>query len=270
MPHFTLATPEGAGLTDPVAADLALLDRLGTDPEQALPVAQMWTAPTSLVVPRSYQRHGALDAVRERFAAQGCPVYLRPSGGGLVPQGAGILNLSLAYVVRGLPGEWAEPIYLHLCELLRGPLDRLGVQTHWQAVAGSFCDGRFNLACTHEGRPRKIAGTAQYWRPLPAPPGTAMSTSAGSRTGLLRPHAVLAHAVLLVDTDLEAAHVRANAFEQALGSGLRYDPASTLDVARAMGLPAGTAADAGPMQALQRLLGEAVRQAGPPQPAHAA
>lgn len=258
MPHFTLATPEGTGLSDPVAADLALLDRLGTDPEHALPVAQMWTAPTCLVVPRSYHRHAALDAVRERFATQGCPVYLRPSGGGLVPQGAGILNLSLAYVVRGLPGEWSEPIYLHLCELLRGPLARLGVPTHWQAVAGSFCDGRFNLACTHEGRPRKIAGTAQYWRPLPAVPG--------APAGAPRPHAVLAHAVLLVDTDLAAAHERANAFEQALGSGLRYDPESTLDVARAMGLPAAPA-QAGTMQALQQLLGEAVRHASPPEPA---
>ncbi len=261
MPHFTLAMPEGAGPTDPVAADLELLQRLGTDAQRALPVARMGTFPSCLVVPRSYQRHAALDAARERFAARGCPVYLRPSGGGLVPQGAGILNLSLAYVVRGLPGEWAEAIYRHLCELLREPLARLGVQTHWQAVAGSFCDGRFNLACTHEGRPRKIAGTAQYWRPLHAAPGTPAAA---------RPHAVLAHAVLLVDTDLAAAHVRANAFEQALGSGLRYDPGSTMNVAQAMGLPQQAGADAGPMQHLQHLLGEAVRRARPPAPARTA
>lgn len=256
MTHFTLVQPQDAGLADPVAADLALLDRLGSAPGIDRPLAQLSTAPTCLVVPRSYQRHAALEAVRERFAAEGCPVHLRPSGGGLVPQGPGTLNLGLAYAVQGTPGEWAEAIYLHLCELLRGPLRALGVETHWQAVPGSFCDGRFNLACTSGGRARKIAGTAQYWRPLPISPG------------MPRRHAVLAHAVVLVDADLDAAHVRANAFEQALGSGRHYDPDSTMNVAQA--LPAGAAPAAGTMEALRRLLDEALCQAHPPCPGHAA
>jgi len=254
LPHFTLVEPQGLGLVNPVAADLALLERLAADPGH--PLAQLWTAPTCLVVPRSYQRHAALDAVRERFAAQGCPVYLRSSGGGLVSQGPGMLNLSLAYVVRGMPGEWAEPVYLHLCEMLRGPLHSLGLATHWQAVEGSFCDGRFNLACTHEGRARKIAGTAQYWRPLPAPPGTA--------PGSLRAHAVLAHAVLLVDADLPAAHVLANGFEQALDSSRHYDPDSTINVAQALAPAQGPGNQADTMQALHSLLADSVCRCGPP------
>src|SRR5260370_33494070 len=73
-------------------------------------------------------------------------------------------------------GTLAEAIYLHLCGILAGALRTLGVDTHWQAVAGSFCDGRFNLAWGSADDARKIAGTAQYWRrgpdkeqPPPAP-----------------------------------------------------------------------------------------------------
>ncbi|STW49753.1 lipoate-protein ligase A [Klebsiella pneumoniae] len=48
-------------------------------------------------------------------------------------------------------------------------------------------------------RRAKIVGTAQYWRPLAAGGG----------------HVVLAHAVILIDADLSAAHQAANAFRSA-------------------------------------------------------
>ncbi len=57
-------------------------------------------------------------------------------------------------------------------------------------MSGSFCDGRYNLACGEGAEARKIVGTAQYWRPLAAGGG----------------HVVLAHAVILIDADLSAAH----------------------------------------------------------------
>ena len=206
-------TQEPTGGGDPIAADLALLQHAGA------PRARLWEGPVSLVVPRSYRRHSAFERVAAQFAARGCPVFERPSGGGLVPQGPGILNLSLVYTLPGGPGTWMERVYRHLCALLRDELEALGVASHWQAVSGSFCDGRFNLACGSGAQARKIAGTAQYWRPLPRHP-------AGPGT-----HAVLAHAVLLVDPDLAATHAWANAFEQALGSGRRYDPAKTVSMA---------------------------------------
>ena len=227
----------------PLAADQDLLQQAGQ------PSARLWEAPTSLVVPRSYRQYAAFAATVAQFAARGCPVHERPSGGGLVPQGPGILNLSLTYIVPGGPGTWMEPAYRHLCALLQGALQGLGVATHWQAVNGSFCDGRYNLACGDGAQARKIAGTAQYWRPLPG---------AGPAT---RPHAVLAHAVLLVNPDLVQAHAWANAFEQALDSGRRYDPDKTVSVARMM----GAHAPADLMQRVCQQLADAVQNVEAPE-----
>jgi lipoate-protein ligase A len=196
------------GSTDPLAAEQELLSLAAS----GRCVAHLWQAPRSLVVPRSYRRFAALERVRAEFAARGCPVFMRMSGGGLVPQGPGILNLSLAYPLRGTVGELAEAVYRHLCEILGDALATLGLQTHWQAVEGSFCDGRFNLAWgpTHDAR--KIAGTAQYWRRVQAASDPAAAPL----------HVVLAHAVLLVSADPREINQRANDFEDALGSGRHY------------------------------------------------
>ncbi|SAL32510.1 hypothetical protein AWB70_02151 [Caballeronia cordobensis] len=204
---------------DPMQAEEALLARAVAG--QA--VAHVWEAPLSLVVPRSYQRYAALADAREAFAARGCPVWLRLSGGGLVPQGPGILNLSLAYPVRAPMGTLSESIYVHLCRIVADALNSLGVLTHWQAVEGSFCDGRFNLAWGPGDDARKIAGTAQYWRRVPH----------GESDD--RPlYAVLAHAVLLVDADPIDINERANAFEAMIESGRRYEEMRVVTVAQAL------------------------------------
>lgn len=234
---------EPAGEADPIAADLDLLRQAD------VPSARLWQAPTSLVVPRSYRKYPRLDTVAVQFAANGCPVYERPSGGGLVPQGPGILNLSLAYALPGTPGLWMECVYVHLCRLMQHALESLGVETHWQAVAGSFCDGRFNLACGSGAYVRKIAGTAQYWRALPR-------HQAGFAS-----HTVLAHAVLLVAPDLDAIHTRANAFEQAIGSNRRYDPGKTVSVAQML----GAQAPAGLNHSVRQRLASVVQNAGVPE-----
>lgn len=218
---FSFVDPDPAE-SDPLQGELALLDhaaRIG-------PVAQLWEAPLSLVIPRSYLRQPGIEAARADFAAKGCPVWLRMSGGGLVPQGPGILNVSLAYAVPKGAATWMEPVYLHLCEVIAAGLRELGVETHWQAVEGSFCDGRFNLAWGPCDRARKIAGTAQYWRRAPAD----VQTPDGQR------HLVLAHAILLVDADPVEINARANAFEAAIGSGRHYDPAKVVSVSEAAGL----------------------------------
>ena len=149
-------------------------------------------------------------------AARGWPVWLRRSGGGLVPQGPGIINLSLAWPVQQPLGEAAEPIYHSLCAVLQRTLARFGVASHARAVSGSFCDGRYNLACGEGAEARKIVGTAQYWRPLAAGGG----------------HVVLAHAVILIDADLSAAHQAANAFEAQLGSERVYCADKTVTLAQ--------------------------------------
>jgi lipoate-protein ligase A len=203
---------------DPLDAEEALLSRAAAGEA----VAHVWEAPVSLVVPRSYQRYAALADAREAFAQRGCPVWLRLSGGGLVPQGPGILNLSLAYPVRAPMGTLSEAVYLHLCRILADALNSLGVLTHWQAVEGSFCDGRFNLAWGPGDDARKVAGTAQYWRRVPH----------GDTDQPL--YAVLAHAVLLVDADPIEINERANAFEAMIESGRRYEEMRIVTVAQAL------------------------------------
>ncbi len=168
------------------------------------------------MVPGSYRQFADLPAVSAHFAARGWPVWLRRSGGGLVPQGPGIINLSLAWPVQQPLGEAAEPIYHSLCAVLQRTLARFGVASHPRAVSGSFCDGRYNLACGEGEAARKIVGTAQYWRPLTASGG----------------HVVLAHAVILIDADLSAAHQAANAFEAQLGSGRVYRADKTVTLAQ--------------------------------------
>lgn len=186
--------------------------------EQALngqATAALWSGITGLVAPLSYRQHAGLDGACAAASARGWPVRLRRSGGGVVPQGPGILNLSLAYPCSGAPGSQSEPVYAHLCALLADALADLGIASHCQAVTGSFCDGRFNLAVTLAGRACKIAGTAQYWR------------RAKGR------QAVLAHALLLVDADPELLCAEANRFEHELGSTRRYQETALANVAQA-------------------------------------
>jgi lipoate-protein ligase A len=203
---------------DPLDAEESLLTRAASGEA----VAHLWEAPVSLIVPRSYQRYPSLADARIEFARRGCPIWLRLSGGGLVPQGPGILNLSLAYPVKATMGALSETVYLHLCTLIADALKSLGVLAHWQAVEGSFCDGRFNLAWGPGDDARKIAGTAQYWRRVP---------QQDSAEPL---YAVLAHAVLLVDADPIEINERANAFEAMIGSGRRYEELKVVTVAQAL------------------------------------
>ncbi len=178
--------------------------------EQALSgksTAALWIGKQGLVAPMSYQRHENLMESCASSASRGWPVRLRRSGGGVVPQGPGILNLSLVRPCDRPPGDLAENIYEYLCHVLTQALAGLGINATARAVSGSFCDGRFNLAVksAKDEVSRKIAGTAQYWR------------HAGSR------HAVLAHALLIVDAEPLDLVAETNRFETALGSGKQYD-----------------------------------------------
>lgn len=249
--EFFDAAPAGPAGSDPLQDELSLLELAA----QGRQVAQLWEAPLSLVVPRTYLRHAALETARAGFAQQGCPVFLRMSGGGLVPQGPGILNLSLAYAVGQPPGALSDAVYLHLCQVIGEALQTLRVDTHWQAVAGSFCDGRYNLAWGPPDAARKIAGTAQYWRRAPA----AMQAPDGQR------HLVLAHAVLLVSADPVQITARANAFEAAIDSGRHYDAGKVVSVREAL-LARGRAApdDAALMASVSEALRRSVGQTPPP------
>lgn len=173
------------------------------------PSAHLWTAPRGLVVPRRY------TALPDWATASADPahgeVQVRSSGGGLVPQGPGVWNLSLAWPAPTAAPSNTDAVYAGLCDALAAAFARLGLQARPQPVEGSFCDGRFNLAFNGA----KLVGTAQAWRRVAGRP------------------MVLAHAVIVVSADPAELSERANAFEAALGSPVRYRPQAVTSIASA-------------------------------------
>nr|WP_259374287.1 lipoate--protein ligase [Calidifontimicrobium sp. SYSU G02091] len=208
MPVFGFVTVHRRPVTAGVAHEA---DWLAGSAALGRASAHLWTAPTGIVVPRRYTALPGWAAA----AADGRhgEVQVRASGGGLVPQGPGVWNLSLAWPAPGAAPAGTEAIYRDLCAALAAALARLGIQASPQPVAGSFCDGRYNLAV--DGA--KLAGTAQAWRRVAGVP------------------MVLAHAVIVVSADPVALTARANTFEAALGTSTRYRADALTSVAQAAG-----------------------------------
>lgn len=179
----------------------------------------LWEGEQGLVAPLSYRRHKALEQAMHKSAERGWPVRLRRSGGGVVPQCKGILNVSLAFPCEASPGDIAETLYLDFCDSLASPLQAKGVETDAVAVSGSFCDGRFNLAAyeSNHDTPKKVAGTAQYWR-----------RHQGRQ-------AVLLHALVMVDADPAALTDVANCFEHDLNSGSQYSSTALTNISTLLG-----------------------------------
>ncbi len=208
LPRFPFVTVHQAPLAGGIAHEALWLARCAAS---GRPLAQLWCAPTGLVVPRRYTALPGWPALPTdgRFGE----LQVRASGGGLVPQGEGVWNLSLAWPAPAAgPGD-STAVYQALCDALAAAFARLGVQAAPQPVNGSFCDGRFNLAVGG----RKLVGTAQAWRRVDGRP------------------LVLAHAVIVVQADPAALAARCNAFEAALGSDTRYRAEALTSLALATG-----------------------------------
>lgn len=209
---FTLLAPTSDGPQD-ARFDETLIELAAAHG----PTAAIWTARQGLVVPRTYRRHAGFEALCAEYAVSGWPVTVRMSGGGIVPQGPGIINVSLAYCIDGNPMDHSEAAYQLLCEILGKAAARIGVQAHAAAVEGSFCDGRYNLAIGQGEHIKKVAGTAQLWRRHPTP-------------AYKNRQAVLVHALVLACVDTEQVTKRANDFEVALGTDRRYLPGRTVSL----------------------------------------
>ena len=206
LPVFGFVSVHGQPLADGIAAEADWMARAAATGRAT---AHLWRGEPGWVVPRGCTMLPGWPA-----AARAHRVLVRASGGGVVPQGPGLLNLSLVWRADGDGGSapvGTEAVYRALCDELAGALARLGILAAPQAVAGSFCDGRFNLAVAG----RKLAGTAQSWRRVAGAP------------------VVLAHAVFVVDADPLALTAAANAFEHDLGSGRQYRAEALTSVAQA-------------------------------------
>lgn len=194
LPAFASVTLHEQPLEGGVACESAWMERCAASGRAE---AHLWQAPVGLVVPRRYTLLPGWATARDAAAGE---LQVRSSGGGLVPQGPGVWNLSLVW-----PAPQATPVdttgvYLALCTDLAAAFAGLGIVATPQPVTGSFCDGRFNLAV----QGRKLVGTAQAWRRVAGRP------------------VVLAHAVIVVDADPGLLTAQANAFEATLGSETRY------------------------------------------------
>ncbi|EWS53966.1 MULTISPECIES: lipoate--protein ligase family protein [unclassified Methylibium] len=196
QPRYRLLERSLAG-TSGSAIEQALLFHAG----QGIAVAHVWESTPGFVVPPSYRRFERFEVACESSAAVGLPVNVLRFGRGLVPQGPGVVNLSLAWRTQAMKWSRLETVYAALCQMLQGGLGTFGILATEQAVPGSFSKGHYHLAV--DGR--KVAGTAQYWRRI--------SNSE---------QVVLAHAYLLVDADLETLVRQANEFEAVVGSNRVY------------------------------------------------
>lgn len=144
--------------------------------------------------------------------AEGWPVLTRCTGGSCVPQGPGVLNLSIVH--PRIKGWTLEDGYQLLCLLLSRLLASYGLLATSGDVPGSFCDGRYNLQVGQQ----KLAGTAQRW-------------AGGSRDQA----AVLAHACLLVDLDLFEATEKINTLYELCGQPRRFLPKACATLRECLG-----------------------------------
>jgi lipoate-protein ligase A len=207
LPAFDAVAVHAARLAGGVAAEDAWMARAAAGGRAE---AHLWRSQRALVVPRSYGNLPRLSAAAAASAARGWPVEVRRSGGGLVPQGPGLLNVSLAWRTASATPRDTDAVYADLCDTIGATLASFGIAVATQEVEGSFCDGRFNLAAGG----RKLVGTAQAWRRVEGQPVT------------------LAHAVLLVDVDPERLTAVANAFESEAGGARRYRSEAITSIAR--------------------------------------
>ena len=144
------------------------------------PQVRLWTAETpALVCPAAFHRKPGFEAAARNSAARGWPLYLRPTGGGAVPQGPGVLNVALAFTAGRDFG--IEAGYRLITDVIRAALGPVGPRLVTGPTQDSFCDGCWNLSISGQ----KLVGTAQRIRPA----------GGGARR-------VLAHALILLEGDL--------------------------------------------------------------------
>jgi lipoate-protein ligase A len=248
-------TPPGVGLWEvrdegpagapaaAVARDVELLDAVRSGASPA--VARIWENAQCLVAARSDARLPRFAEAAEAMASEGWPVCVRESGGTTIPQGPGILSLTLVF--RPPPGApfTIEAGYDAVCRPIESALARLGLTAGRGPIGDAFCDGRFDLSIGG----RKIAGTAQRWRAVPGGPNPERG-------------AVLLHAVLLADTDRSEGIGAVNRFYERAGSERRADPAASITLREAWAARRDPRASDPPHAvtgALRRALGDALR-----------
>lgn len=159
---------------------------------------EVWITDQCLIAPAGMDQKPGFRRAAEELRSAGWPVFVRNTGGDVTPQGPGALNISIVFALPDGISPTIEGGFDVLCAPIFKALAALGHEGCYASVAGSFCDGAYNVVVGD----RKIAGTAQRWRRLRSTPDR---------------HAVFAHAVLLFDADLSAGVRAVNRLRRACG-----------------------------------------------------
>lgn len=157
----------------------------------------IWHCEKSLVVPKSIANKQQFSSASRLLLKDNWPVVLRPSGGDVVPQSPGLINVSMIYRINRNQYNIAKG-YNSICGPIISALADMGLDAYCGSVSESFCDGKYNVVVGG----KKIAGTAQFCRPV--------KSQAGDDEYL----AVLAQAVVLGNEKLEPLWNIANRFYQ--------------------------------------------------------
>jgi len=164
---------------------------------QRLPLIRLWRsgARFGIGVSRKDVQSAGGKAALAALQQFGIDVVVRQTGGTAVPQGTGVLHVSMIFP-RLAQASTTDAYYRILCDPLLAWLAHLGLQGETGELPGSYCDGSYNILVNG----RKLVGTAQAWR--------------GGLAGMAsrQPGYVLAHACLVVDIDLAQAVQVMNTF----------------------------------------------------------
>ncbi|MEM9709342.1 MAG: protein ligase [Pseudomonadota bacterium] len=179
--------------SEALAREVELLEAMSKAPGPAQ--LWFWETDQALVAPWKFRTMPAFGTAKARLEGDGWPIHLRATGGDVTPQGPGVVNVTHVYAtepgaafsIAEAYGALTRPIVAAL-----GP----GAGVGWQP--GAFCDGAYNVSLNG----RKFAGTAMRFRPL--------------KSDKTR-HAVLAHALMLIDAPTPTAIGAVEGFLDALG-----------------------------------------------------
>lgn len=195
-------------LDDQLAASIARSERP--------PLLRIWqhSAPDGLVVSRRDVATQAGQWAREQLAVEGCPVFVRSTGGTAVPHGRGMLNLSLLFPRVAHPGATTDAYYRLLCQPLLDWLNELGGRGEIGDLPGSYCDGHYNVLLGG----RKLVGTAQTWK--------------GGLAGISthKPGYIVAHACISVYIEVPRAIANINRFYELSHQSFRALPETAVSL----------------------------------------
>jgi len=190
MGHWRLIRVEFQG--DPAlnyALDAAIAQYVGEG--LVPPTIRLWRPGRCLAVGRLDTRLPRFEGAVSRLKSQGIAVIRRLSGGKAVWQDESYLNFSVI-----APRNMKVPeAYMRFSEGVRVGLRRLGIESTFGHVEGSFCDGPYDLAVGE----KKLVGTAQV-----------------QKRGY-----IIVHGTILVDCDLAETIAKISEFYRLAGSPIR-------------------------------------------------